>query len=275
MRHHRLAVGESDVEHQAVLLQAEIAACRGRRRGRPARTSFPRSDRRSRPPLVLDVGARAADRILVERDGDEALLAAGSARVIEPPRLRRMATERAMGVEPLGLAAARSADGPSAASCSGPHLRIEVRFMKSSTPRPEENRAERAVGSTWLEPRDIVADRLGRVRAEEDRAGIADARGQRFGIVDFDLEMLGRDRDRPAGSLPRGCAPGRWRRSRATSRRLSPPRGSVASWRSTASSTASAKPASSVIRIDCAAESCSACARRSAAIQSGLPFRRR
>ena len=30
----------------------------------------------------------------------------------------------------------------------GLHLRIEVRFMKSSTPRPEEKRAERAVGST-------------------------------------------------------------------------------------------------------------------------------
>ena len=28
----------------------------------------------------------------------------------------------------------------------------EVRFMKSSTPRPEEKRALRAVGSTWLEP---------------------------------------------------------------------------------------------------------------------------
>ena len=30
--------------------------------------------------------------------------------------------------------------------------RIEVRFMKSSTPSPEEKRALRAVGSTWLEP---------------------------------------------------------------------------------------------------------------------------
>ena len=27
-----------------------------------------------------------------------------------------------------------------------------VRFMKSSTPRPEENRALRAVGSTWFGP---------------------------------------------------------------------------------------------------------------------------
>ena len=44
------------------------------------------------------------------------------------------------------------AAGPSARNWSGPHFRIEVRFMKSSTPRPDENRAERAVGNTRLEP---------------------------------------------------------------------------------------------------------------------------
>ena len=43
----------------------------------------------------------------------------------------------------------------------------------------------------------------------------------------------------------------------------------ISSWRSTAASTASPNLASSVIRIDCAAASCSACASRSAAIQSG------
>ena len=36
------------------------------------------------------------------------------------------------------------AAGPSARSASGSHFRIEVRFMKSSTPSPDENRAERA-----------------------------------------------------------------------------------------------------------------------------------
>ena len=66
--------------------------------------------------------------------------------------------------------------------------------MKSSTPRPDENRAERAVGSTWLEPRDVVADRLRRVRAEEDRAGIADFRREPLGIGGLDLQMLGRER---------------------------------------------------------------------------------
>ena len=56
-----------------------------------------------------------------------------------------------MGVEPFGRAE-RDRGVAQRGNWSGPHLRIEVRFMKSSTPRPEENRAERAVGSTWLEP---------------------------------------------------------------------------------------------------------------------------
>ena len=60
-------------------------------------------------------------------------------------------TERAWAASPSASPSAMAA-GPSAASWSGPHLRMEVRFMKSRTPKPEEKRAERAVGSTWLEP---------------------------------------------------------------------------------------------------------------------------
>ena len=41
--------------------------------------------------------------------------------------------------------------------------------------------------------RHVVADHLGRVGAEEDRAGVADAGGQRFGIAGGDLEVLGGD----------------------------------------------------------------------------------
>ena len=41
--------------------------------------------------------------------------------------------------------------------------------------------------------RHIVADGFGGVAAEEDRAGIADFRRQRLGVVRFDFEMLGRD----------------------------------------------------------------------------------
>ena len=166
----------SDVEDQPVLGDRQMQRCKARRRGRPARTVLLDQIVDRDRALVLDVGARAADRILVERHRDE------------PARLRRLRSfgrgssavepdrDRAgVGVEALRPRRARSRPGRARASCSGPHLRIEVRFMKSSTPSPDEKRAERAVGSTWLEPADVIADRLGRVRAEEDRAGIADA----------------------------------------------------------------------------------------------------
>ena len=39
-----------------------------------------------------------------------------------------------------------------AVSASAVILAIVVRFMKSRTERPEEKRAERAVGSTWFGP---------------------------------------------------------------------------------------------------------------------------
>ena len=39
-----------------------------------------------------------------------------------------------------------------AASAAGVMRAMVVRFMKSSTERPEEKRAERAVGSTWFGP---------------------------------------------------------------------------------------------------------------------------
>ena len=42
--------------------------------------------------------------------------------------------------------------GASSRNSSGPSFSTDVRFMKSSTERPDENRAERAVGRTWFEP---------------------------------------------------------------------------------------------------------------------------
>src|ERR1019366_10826552 len=102
--------------------------------------------------LVLDILVGAADRFLVEGDGDQALLHRSRRRFrCAHRRLRRIATERAWAERPSASPSAMAA-GPSACNCSGPHLSNEVRFMKSSTPRPDENRAERAVGSTWLEP---------------------------------------------------------------------------------------------------------------------------
>ena len=40
---------------------------------------------------------------------------------------------------------------------------------------------------------DIVADRLWRMFAEENRAGIGDRRAQRVGVARDDLEMFGRE----------------------------------------------------------------------------------
>jgi len=76
-----------------------------------------------------------------------------------------------MGIEKLRSPKVIAA-GPSAALL-GPALRIEVRFMSLARQAPTRTGAERAVGSTWLEPADIIADRLGVMRAEEDRAGVA------------------------------------------------------------------------------------------------------
>ena len=57
-----------------------------------------------------------------------------------------------MRVETFGIRQARSPPGRARAADPAPSRRIEVRFTKSSTERPEEKRAERAVGSTWFEP---------------------------------------------------------------------------------------------------------------------------
>ena len=66
--------------------------------------------------------------------------------------------------------------------------------MKSSTERPEENRAVRDVGSTWFGPADIVADGLGRVAPQKHRAGVLHAIEKHLRRRRCDLQMLGRDR---------------------------------------------------------------------------------
>src|SRR5262245_21704723 len=142
-------VGGAHLEHEAVAHHREMQPVRpalvADRRERVLLEQVVDRDR----ALVLDVGARAPDRVLVERDLDEVLLA--RCRRGAHRRLSRIATERACAASPSASPRAIAA-GPGAASCSGPHLSSEVRFMKSNTPSPEEKRAERAVGSTWLEP---------------------------------------------------------------------------------------------------------------------------
>ena len=54
---------------------------------------------------------------------------------LEPLRFAQRDRRRAERVERAGVA-----------------LSSDVRFMKSRTPKPDEKRAERAVGRTWFEP---------------------------------------------------------------------------------------------------------------------------
>jgi hypothetical protein len=150
MRHQRRAVLAPDVEHQPVLADRKMQhvgpAVVIDRRERIVLDQVVDRDR----ALVLDVRAGAPDGAFVQRDLDEPLrrLVGGVAAHL---RLSRSATERAWAVSPSASPSAIAA-GPSLPSASGSSRRIEVRFMKSSTPRPDEKRAERAVGSTWLEP---------------------------------------------------------------------------------------------------------------------------
>ena len=59
--------------------------------------------------------------------------------------------ERACASSPSASASAM-AGGPSTAMAPASKDSKVVRFMKSSTESPEEKRAEREVGSTWLGP---------------------------------------------------------------------------------------------------------------------------
>ena len=65
--------------------------------------------------------------------------------------LERIATERACPVNP-SVCASLIAAGPSLAKAPGVQDNTDVRFIKSITDKPDEKRAERAVGNTWLDP---------------------------------------------------------------------------------------------------------------------------
>src|SRR5579883_1459508 len=147
VRNYRGAVGLPDIEHETIAADAERQRVRAAVVARrPEAVLLKQVVDRDRA-LVLHIGIGAADRGFVERNRDQSaasLVIPGSGH----QRLRRMATERAWASSPSAVPSAMAASA-SARSCAGPHLRIEVRFMKSSTPSPEEKRAERAVGSTW------------------------------------------------------------------------------------------------------------------------------
>src|SRR5690606_347482 len=154
-----------DVEQQAVVLHPDVQRIRAARMANRGKAVVLDQIFDRDRAFAGDATADAPHRAAIQRDGDEAALA-GLCDVFSRRRRRtagvvmrggrhlgsrRRATEGAGASSPSASPSAM-AYGPSAACCSGPHLRIEVRFMKSSTPRPDENRAERAVGRTWLEP---------------------------------------------------------------------------------------------------------------------------
>src|SRR4051794_15450075 len=147
MRHHRGAVLAPNIEHQPVAgnadMQRERSVVRAFRREQVLFDKVVDRDR----ALVLDVRAGTPDRFLVQRHRDDAVLRIPVWWRFGHDGLRRSPTERAWASSPSALPSVIAA-GPTARNWSGPHLRIEVRFMKSSTPSPDENRAERAVGST-------------------------------------------------------------------------------------------------------------------------------
>src|SRR5262249_27790006 len=100
--------------------------------------------------FVLLIGGAAIDRALIQRDGIEPSARGGALRAhIRSPRASRSATERACALKPSASPSAMAA-GPKASSARRSQRSTEVRLRKSLTPRPEEKRAERAVGSTWL-----------------------------------------------------------------------------------------------------------------------------
>ena len=180
-----------------------------------------------------------------------------------------MATERACAAKPSASASAIAA-GASARRL----VRVELQdrgALHEVEHREARGEARRARGRQHVvRAGDIVADHLRRMPPEEDRAGIADSCGERLRVGDGELEMLRRDavdqmlapaRDPrrrmiapKSRQLARGDLAARKRRELPLDRRLD---------------RVAPAPLSSVMRIACAAVSCSAWARRSAAIQAG------
>ena len=82
--------------------------------------------------LMFDLGVALFDATGVEMDRSDTLGASRSCQFLS----RRTATERPCALSPSAPAKVRAA-GPIAAIPAGLHSIIVVRFMKSSTPRPD------------------------------------------------------------------------------------------------------------------------------------------
>ncbi len=221
MRDHRRAVLAADVEHQPAAGDAQVERegplLRALRREAVLLDEVVDRDR----ALVLDVRVRAPDRALVERHRDQAVRLfarrtppSGHSPLMSPVgALLRIGTlvgieahrhGAGMGIEPFRLAE-RDRGGAERAQLVGPAF--EDRGALHEIEHAEAGReAGGARGRQHVvRAADIVANCLGRVCPEKDRAGIADAAGEALGIGARDLEVLGRDRiDQRHGIVERG-----------------------------------------------------------------------
>ena len=112
-----------------------------------------------------------------------------------------------MRIEPFGFGE-RDRGGAERAQLVGPAFedRGALHEVEHAEPGREAGRArgrQHVVGAA-----DIIADRFGRMGAEEDRAGVADAAGEALGVLRDDLKMLGGDARRSAARRRRAKAPG-------------------------------------------------------------------
>src|SRR5690606_11035650 len=129
--------------HQPPLLDAQLQRIRSPTRSRDAERIGVEQVENGHLALLLDGRAARHDAVHIERDGAET--------EIHSALFSRAVIERACASSPSASAGAM-ASGPSRAIASGGSDRMVVRFMNSSTDRPDEKRAVRDVGSTWFGP---------------------------------------------------------------------------------------------------------------------------
>ncbi len=131
--------------------------------------------------------------MLVESDpGDPRLLVGHAGRVTLRVGSSRIDSDSACASSP-SASARRIAAGPAPRGSSASH-RHERGALQEIEDAEAGGKARAARGRQHMVgPGDIVADRFGRIAAEKDRAGVVDPLGQRLGVVERQLEMLGRD----------------------------------------------------------------------------------
>src|SRR6185312_5080012 len=147
----RRLIGRADVEDEAILLDAELHMERAVGRRHRLKAVLLEQVEDCDGALMLDIGVAADDAALVEGDLGDTLVGIRHALAQRRGRFSLIATESACASSPSARASATAA-GPIARRLSASQANSEVRFRKSRTPRPDENRALRAVGSTWLGP---------------------------------------------------------------------------------------------------------------------------